>query len=138
MTHTTTKKHPFDCEWETYCCEEGESTYSGPGIITEDGTEDGRLLARIIGTKKIQPKDRRQNVMTVLSKEDVEVANLISAAPDLLKALEAVLEDIFTNSERWGDGKAGPATVALEPSPLAISNEALNQARAAIAKARGN
>lgn len=125
MTHTTTKKHPFDCEWETYCCEEGESTYSGPGIITEDGTEDGRLLARIIGTKKIQPKDRRQNVMTVLSKEDVEVANLISAAPDLLKALEAMIATVDR-------AKGRPVTFHEGMRECSAT-----KARAAIAKARG-
>lgn len=50
-------------------------------------------------------------------------------------ALAALVDDILISVERWGDSITGPATVSTEPGDLPVSQEAFDEAVAALAAA---
>lgn len=89
----------------------------GLGWIGEE-REDGIAVADLRPHGSDTPKDKRKPVRRVYDERDIANARLIAAAPELLAALEELLQwQFFAGGEH--------------------ENQAVRTARAAIAKARG-
>lgn len=73
-----------------------------------------------------------QGEAVTVPREPTEVEGAVQR---LRKALAALVDDIRISTERWGDSTTGPATVPTEPGDLPVSQEAFDEAVAALAAA---
>lgn len=104
---------------------EGKHT-PGPWRLTESILEDGRPFFSIAGADRVD-----LGYLSLRSAEELTAnARLIAAAPDLLEALEAVIDDLSGGIQDCIDNGGSEAWISE-------ADTRLKNARAAIAKARG-